>query len=177
MKKIALRVLPALLLVACLLPVLAACDKSNYRDDLTAAAVMDTVKVAASAEGGYKVAGDSYINESNWGAEYEDMLGRLADYQILLATDTSQNVNEIGILRTKSTGDAKKIKAVVDDYIAAVQARMKPLLESYNPNEIPKLNNAKVTVCGTYVLYTILDADTTVKAHDAFEGALAAEAE
>ena len=49
---------------------------------------------------------------------------------------------------------------------------MTPLLESYNQPELPKLDCAKVTVCGIYVFYTILDAEDTATAHNAFETAV-----
>lgn len=174
MKHTVIRALTVLLLIACLIPLMTACG-GDFRDDLTSTTVMDTVKAAVPAEGGYEVAGNGYINGSNWGEEYEDMLDRLTDYRILVATDTSNNINELGILRAKSTGDAKAVKSVVDDYLAATTARQKPLLEGYNPTEIPKLENAKVTVCGTYVFYTILDTDMTATAHEAFENAVKAE--
>ena len=49
---------------------------------------------------------------------------------------------------------------------------MKPLLESYNPDELPKLDYATVNVMGRYVMYTILSSADTTTAGSAMEKAL-----
>jgi hypothetical protein len=82
------------------------------------------------------------------------------------------NINEMGIFRFDSASDANRAKKIVDNYLAATALRMTPLLESYNQAELPKLDNADVTVLGNYLLYTILDSSTTTAVHSAFEETL-----
>ncbi len=166
------RVLIGALLTALLLTVLIACGGS-YRNDLTSSEVMASVKATLPAGDGYRVAGDGFINGSDWGDDYEKLVNALADRQILLSESSDTNIDEVGVLRIQSGKSVSDARAIVEDYLAAKKLRMKPLLESYNPNEIPKLDQARVTVCGQYILYTILSAEETGEAHEAFSSALA----
>ncbi len=172
MKAMLRRALVGALLLALLCAALVACD-SDYRNDLASSEVMASVKATLPAGDGYRVAGDGFINASDWGADYQKLIDMLIDRQILLSESSDTNIDEVGILRCKDAKCADDARAIVEDYLAAKQLRMKPLLESYNPNEIPKLDNIRVTVCGSYILYTVLSSAETGEAHDAFKGALA----
>ena len=72
----------------------------------------------------------------------------------------------------KSEKDAKAVKGFAENYLTAKAAQLKPLLESYNPTEMPKLDNATVTVMGRYVVYTILSSADTATAGSTAEKAL-----
>ncbi len=161
-----------LLTICLLLPALTACGGANYRNDLTSAAVMTSVKAAIPAGDGYRAVGEDYISASEWGEEYTALLDMLADRQILISERADTNVDEIGILRIRDDGNLKQARAIVEDYVEAKQLRLKSLLESYNPAELPKIENGKVTVCGRYILYTILGDSETAAAHEAFDAAL-----
>ncbi len=164
MKKSAI---PALILAACLLLPLCACGKS-YRNDLTAAAAMDAVE-AILPTGDYRTASDGYVSASMWGSEHQWLLDSVSDYEILLSENSDKNIDEIGIFHVKDKGNVQKVTAIVKEYVTAQQLRFKDLLASYNPDELPKTENGRVTVCGQYVLYTILSADATAKVHEEFE--------
>lgn len=172
MKHTVRRALIGVLLFALLCPILAACD-GGYRVDLTSSEVMASVKATLPAGDGYRVAGDGFINASDWGADYQKLIDALIDRQILLSESSDTNIDEVGILRCQNAKIADDARSIVEDYLAAKKLRLTPLLESYNPNEIPKLDNARVTVCGPYILYTILSAEETGEAHEAFRSALA----
>lgn len=161
-------------LCAVLLLSAAACDSASgsWRDDLTAAAVSDTVKAAIPAEDGWEGVSDDYISPSAWGEDYADYMALVEDHCITLSAESDMNVDEWGVFRLKNAKDASKFKDFVSTYLEAKALRMKPLLESYNQPELPKLDCAEVTVCGTYVFYTILDAEDTTTAHAAFEKAV-----
>ena len=58
------------------------------------------------------------------------------------------------------------------NYLNAKALQLKPLLESYNPDELPKLDYATVHVMGRYVTYTILSSADTTTAGSAMEKAL-----
>ncbi len=173
MKQSIRRALPLLLVAVCLL--LTACGKSNYRDDLTAAAVLDSVSAVIPSESGYTAADGSYINESMWGEDYDDLLEDVANYRILLSVKSDVNIDEMGVFLVREADDVGDISRIVKEYVSAQQMRYKDLLASYNPDELPKLDNAKVTVCGRYVLYTILGESETVQAHNTFESTLRLE--
>ena len=162
-------------LCALLLLSVTACDSAsgNWRDDLTSAALNDTIQAALPAEDGWEGVSDDYISPSAWGEDYADYLALVADHCITLSAESDMNVDEWGIFRLKNAKDAAEFRAFVSTYLEAKALRMKPLLESYNQPELPKLDCAEVTVCGTYVFYTILDAEDTAIAHSAFEKAVA----
>ena len=170
------RLLLCTLCALILLFTITACDSSgNWKDDLTAASLTTTVKAALPAGDGWDTVSDDYVSPSAWGEDYADYLALVSDYSITVSAESDMNVDEMGVFRVKDAKDAAKIKSFAEKYLEAKKLRMAPLLESYNQAELPKLDCAEVTVCGSYVLYTILNAEDTTAAHGAFEKALKAE--
>ena len=167
-----LRTLLCLLLALCMTLPMVSCDGGNWRDDLTAAQVCDSVIAAVPSEDGWRAVSDKYISPSSWGEDYTDYLEKVAEYRIMIAEDESQNINEVGVFLCKSEKDAKAVKEFCESYIAAKTLQMKPLLESYNPDELPKLDYATVNVMGRYVTYTILSSADTTAAGSAMEKTL-----
>ncbi len=169
------RLLTCLLITALLLS-LVACGGGSYREDLAASDVLNTVKAAAVTGDDYRDASSGYINSSVWGEDYQAFLDNLTDHRIILHKDPTKSSDEIGVFRVRDEGDnIKRATTVIKDYLKAQTLTLGEQLPLYNPDELPKLDNAKVTVCGRYILYTILDEEATARAHDAFEKALAAE--
>ena len=169
--KISLRLLACALCALFLLSAVA-CDGGNWRDDLTAESLSITVKAAIPAEDGWNTVSGAYISPSSWGEDYADYLALVSDYTIVISAESDMNVDEMGIFHVKDAGDAAKIKSFAESYLTAYKLRMAPLLESYNQAELPKLECAEVKVCGSYVLYTVLSAEDTAAAQNAFEKAL-----
>ena len=167
-----LRVLLTLLLALAMALPLVACNGGSYRDDLTAAQLTDDITAALPAGDGWRQVSDSYISPSSWGEDYADYLAKVADYRILVSENSDMNVDEVGVFVCKSAQDAKAVKKFAENYLAAKALQLKPLLESYNPDELPKLDNATVTVMGRYVVYTILSTADTATAGSAAEKAL-----
>ncbi len=173
MKKSAVRhALTWVLTAFCLLSA-TACSAS-YRNDLTAAAVLDTAVSAVPTPDGYAAVDSSYVNASMWGADYAALLEAVSDYQIVISTRSDMNIDELGVFHVQDAADVDRVAAIVEDYLEAQTLRYKDLLQSYNPDELPKAENGKMTVCGQYILYTVLDDGATAKAHETFEGALKA---
>ncbi len=175
MKHNTLRLILCALCATLLLCAVTACDGGNWKDDLTAASLATTVKAALPAEEGWDTVSDDYISPSAWGEDYADYMALVTDHTITISAESDMNVDELGVFHVKNAKDAAKIKDFAEKYLEAKKLRMAPLLESYNQAELPKLDCAEVTVCGNYVLYTILNAEDTTAAHEAFEKALRAE--
>ena len=168
-----LRMLSCALCATLLLLSVVACDtSSNWRDDLSAVSVSNSVKAALPAEDGWESVSDDYISPSAWGESYADYLALVADHSITLSAESDMNVDEWGVFRLKDAKDAASFKSFVEDYLEAKKLRMTPLLESYNPDELPKLDYATVNVMGRYVMYTILSSTDTTAAGSAMEKAL-----
>lgn len=163
--------LTALLLsLACLL---ISCGSTEWRDDLSAGQAAGLVSAAVSGSaGGRHTADEDFISESSFGAGRAVLFEKTDSRVILLSDRSDVNIDEIGVFHVASAADVNAVRDVLKDYIASQKLRMKSLLESYNPTEIPKLDNASVKVCGQYVMYTILSAADTEAAQTAFEQAL-----
>jgi hypothetical protein len=170
--KYTLRVLLCLLLALSMTLPMAACGGGSWRDDLTAAQVCDSVVSAIPSEDGWRAVSDKYISPSSWGEDYTDYLEKVAEYRIMIAEDESRNINEVGVFLCKSEKDAKAVKEFCENYLNAKALQLKPLLETYNPTEITKLDYATVNVIGRYVMYSILNSSDTTTAGSALEKAL-----
>lgn len=167
-----IRTLLCLLLALCLLVPMTACNSGNWRGDLTATQVRDAVAASLNASDGWKSVSENYISPSSWGEDYADYLDKVTDYSITVSENSDMNIDEIGVFRCKSQADAQAVKTFCENYLATKKLQMTPLLESYNPGELPKLDYAAVNVIGCYVMYTVLDSASTTVAGSAMEKAL-----
>ena len=151
---------------------LACTSNGNYRDDLSSADVMQKIEAALPAGDGYVAVSDGYISASMWGEEYTALLDAVSDWKICISEKSDSNVDEFGLFHVKNPDKVSEVKSIVESYLAAQQLRLPAILDMYNPDEIPKVENGKVLVCGNYVLYTMLNADATSKAQSACKDAL-----
>ena len=170
--KYTLRALMCLLLALTLTLPLTACDRGTYRDDVTAAQLSNSITAALPAGDGWRTVSENYMSPSSWGEDYTDYLAKVTEYRIVVSENSDMNIDEVGVFLCKSEKDAKAVKTFAENYIAAKTLQMKPLLESYNPDELPKLDYATVNVMGRYVTYTILSSADTTTAGSAMEKAL-----
>ena len=70
--------------------------------------------------------------------------------------------------------DVNGVADAVTSFVEAEKLRLRDLLTSYNPGELPKLDQAQVKVCGTYVFYSFLSEAETSAAITALEQTLRA---
>jgi hypothetical protein len=159
----------ALLLALAAILSLAACggkknDAVEYRDDLSTQQVADAV-VAIRSDWSFVDIASLYENYARLaGISLEDV----GEYTVLF-NEAGTTADEFGILRAKDADKAAKIAELGETYL---KFRLSIWMDEYMPEEKPKLENAKVKVCGQYVMYAILDEETREKAFDAFEKAL-----
>ena len=152
-----------------------ACDSSQYRDDLTSAQVVDSIKEAIPSEEGYRQVSDGYISASMWGDSYTVLLENTSDHCIIVSEKSDVNIDEVGVFHVKDSGKTEDLKAIVEAYVEGQTLRFRDLLASYNPDELPKLEEAEVEVCGNYIYYSILSETRTELAENAFKAALKAD--
>lgn len=170
--KYTLRALLCLLLALTMTLPMTACDGGSWRDDLTAAQVCNAVTDALPAGDGWRQVGENYVSPSSWGEDYADYLDKVTEYRIVVSENSDMNIDEVGVFLCKSEKDAKAVKTFCESYLDAKALQLKPLLESYNPDEMPKLDYATVNVMGRYVMYTILSSADTTTAGSAMEKTL-----
>ncbi len=166
------RILLILLAILMLLSTLVSCGGEKYRNDLTSAQVMEQIKAAIPSEEGYRQVSDGFISESSWGANYTVLLENVTDHYIAVSEKSDMNVDEIGVFHVKDGSKVDDLKTIVSDYVKARTMQHRDLLVSYNPAELPKLDEAEVKVCGNYIYYSILSEERTELAENAFEAAL-----
>ena len=104
------RILLSMLLALTLILPLASCDGGNYRDDLTAAQLTDSITAALPAGDGWRQVSNAYISPSSWGEDYADYLAKVDEYRILVSENSDSNMDEVGVFLCKTEKDAKSIK-------------------------------------------------------------------
>ena len=80
------------------------------------------------------------------------------------------NIDEYGIFKAP---DAKSVEDTQEAAEGYLQFRLDTWMSEYMPEELPKLEEAQVKVCGEYVMYAILSDEDAEDAFAAFESALA----
>lgn len=168
------RLLLLSLALCMILTAFTACYGSKYRDDLTSAQVMEQIKTAIPSEEGYRQVSDAYISASTWGDQYTVLLENVHDYCIIVSEKSDVNIDEVGVFHVKDSAKVEQLKAIIETYVEGQALRFRDLLASYNPDELPKLEEAEVEVCGNYIYYSILSEARTELAENAFEAALTA---
>ncbi len=145
----------------------------KLRDDLTSDQLMEEVLAAIPSENGY-VKEDSFL-ESEWGENVQTLLDGVSDRHIVISEDSANNVDEVGVFHVKDSAQVEDLKDIVQAYVDGRVLRFRDLLAGYNPQELPKLDEATVEVRGNYIYYSILSEEATGKALAAFESALKAD--
>ncbi|MGE4352758.1 MAG: DUF4358 domain-containing protein [Oscillospiraceae bacterium] len=91
-----------------------------------------------------------------------------ADYMVKINA-TGVNIDEYGIFKAQDDESVDSVKAAAEGYL---QLRLDNWMPEYMPEELPKLENAQVKVCGRYVMYAILSDEQSQAAFSAFEATL-----
>ena len=152
--------------------VLSSCGQDSYTTMLSADKVAD--KLLEVLSGRYHGADADYISESRFGANYRDLTEKCYDHIILLSDDEETNIDQIGVFHVINKSDVSGVADAVTSFVEAEKLRLRDLLTSYNPGELPKLEQAQVKVCGTYVFYSFLSEAETSAAITALEQTLRA---
>lgn len=143
-----------ILALALMLALLAGCGEAA---DPGFDAVADAVKAAVGTEDMAEqdaayIAGMIKLESGS----YEDAL--------LMKTNVGTASDEFGLFKGKDEAQAEAIHAAIEDYLQRSLDGFLP----YHPEELPKLQNAKIYTEGSYVLYTVLDEETKAAVSAAF---------
>lgn len=141
------------------------CNKAkDYKNDVKVEDLADAAKSTIPVDGDYFAAEEDYI-EFN----FKDM-PRPDSYVILMAKNTSSNINEVGIFKVNGYGEkGKEVFKAVEKYIKDKSENSRNFVESYAPAECKKLDDAECKVFGDYVVYTVLTKQDANKVFDAIE--------
>ena len=147
------------LLIALCLTLFAGCGNSDATTD------PGFDKVAAAIEGVVPV--DSMAEQDS--SYIENMIGLAADsydQALVMVTNVGTAIDEFGLFKGADETQVDGIKSAVQDYLNRRLEGWMP----YQPEELPKLQNAQVFTDGNYVLYVILSEDAKTAANEAFTG-------
>ncbi len=156
------RALKILCACACVCLCLVSCAREKYADDKPCA------NVSAAA-----------TKELNDGLEYTEFDASHREFyfkdstlyddcSLVYSTDTN-DINEIGVFHAVNEKAAKYLEAECLDYIDELREDERAFIASYAPEELPKLDGAKVYRFGNYVVYTVLPTDKTYDVLDQIE--------
>ncbi len=150
----------ALILCLCAVFCLAACggDTPEAKDP-DMASVSKAVSDVALTDEMVQLDGSYISNTIKLGeGDYEDC------YVAISSVGT--NIDEFGIFRASDESQMAEIEKALNDYL---DFKRSAWIDSYLPDQFPKLENAAVHSEGLYVCYFVLGDDTAADALDAFE--------
>ena len=132
----------------------------SYTDQYSSHEIYDYVKNSYNTNGGNIILDDNVIIEFT-----DEELPYLVDY-IVVKSNNAKNINEIGIFKVES-GKSKELKKIVTDYLEGKQQLYRAM--DYFPEEVEKIDCAKVVVYGNYVIYSFLNESDTSSFYSSIE--------
>ena len=144
------------LALACLLTLpLTACSKTiAYRDDVSTAAISESITAKIPVDGGYD------FSDADFLTYYFEGNTAIDDF-VIAASSASSDVNEFGILHVNDIEQIAEVDKMAQVYLSNQRDFLSTFLNTYNAEEMAKLESMQVRVFGNYVVYTILsEADT-----------------
>ena len=136
---------------------LIACGKTvNYRDDISVDDLSATVSALIPAEGGYDMSGEDFL-KYYFDFEHDHAI----DGYAIASSSASSNVNEYGILHVNDAEQVSAVAELAEVYLSNQRDFLSTFLNTYNAEEMAKLEQMQVRVFGNYIVFTILsEADT-----------------
>jgi len=159
MKRFAILLLLTCLLCGC------AQDAPRYADDLSCSALMEQAEETIPVEYGYATFGADHL-----ALYFEDT--SLPDDYCLRYSTLSEDVNEVGIFHVTDDAHREKMEELVEGYLEELREEKIAFVASYAPQEVPKLEDARVRSFGNYVVYAILRREEQTAFFQAIEQAL-----
>ena len=135
-------------------------NNTNYSDNYTPIDLYNAISDSFYTEGGVNILDDDIILEF-----VDEKPSYLIDHLVIKAK-IAKNINEIGIFRVEK-GSTNEMKDLVERYVSILQESYRAM--DYFPEEIEKINNARVKVLGSYVIYSFLNERDTESFYNAIE--------
>lgn len=158
------KIIALTLTVILALTLMAACGGDKVKDDVPVSDVSSAIASAIGADGNLAARDANYIS---------NMIGlESSDYTecVVMVNTIGTSIDEFGVFKAGDGDQAKEIAAVLQEYIDT--AKNDSLRFSYTPEELPKVESAKIETIGNYVMYSILSDDARASAVTAFENSL-----
>ena len=135
----------------------------NYANHISAASLGDAVQTAIGADEKYMTAQASdysfYFND-------DPALSLVNDSTMRFHPEVT-NVNEFGIFRAADEQSAKQVEQMIAAYLEMQTADLRSFAQNYSPEDLSKIDAARVERVGVYVVYLILSPQDASAAMDA----------
>ncbi len=137
------------LLLAVFLP---SCATASFADSSTCAQIGELIE--ATVNDGQEYIPHDATHRSMYfdGEEYDDCFSAYS-------ANTS-DISEFGVFHAPNDEAADELYDEVRDYVSDMQNEQRAFIASYAPDELSKLDAAKVKKFGNYVVYTVFPKDT-----------------
>ena len=132
----------------------------SYSDTFSSMEIYEAVKNSFDTDGGSKILDDDVILEFT-----DKELDYLENYTVAKANN-AKNINEVGIFKVQS-GKTKEMEKIVSSYVDGMQQSYRAM--DYFPEEVEKIDCAKVVVMGNYVIYSFLNEKDTESFYSAIK--------
>ncbi|MBQ7354682.1 MAG: DUF4358 domain-containing protein [Clostridia bacterium] len=103
---------------------------------------------------------------------YLDLPKEYCNDCIVRAQTSSVSIDEYGIFHCQTEEEADELEDLLEEYLKRSLEGKREWLQSYNPDELRKLEKSKVERFGNYVFYGILDPSTEKIVAERVEGIL-----
>ena len=153
-------IIAAIAVVIIIAAVLIISTQSNsFSSNLTSEEIYNLVQGSFNTEGGIRVLDDDVILEFT-----DKNLDSIESYTVAKANN-AKNINEVGIF--KVSRNINEVKKIVTKYLSEKQQSYRAM--DYFPEEVEKIDCAKVVVMGNYVIYSFLNEQDTTTFYKAIE--------
>ncbi len=145
------KILSAFLVIVILLSAFVSCAKEiEYKDDIQIATLVEAGKKQISLSSNLTDASEEFM------MFFLNVDSSLYLECAVMTPAGSSSIDEFGIFKAVNAEDAAKIEMALNTYLAS---RLATWDTRYSQTEKPKVDGAKTTVYGNYVIYTILSAE------------------
>ncbi|MBQ7384561.1 MAG: DUF4358 domain-containing protein [Clostridia bacterium] len=144
---------------------LGSCGSGSYSDGISCSELSSAAKKSLNTESEYAEYDEDYLEFFFDGDTYHD------DFSIIYTTDTN-NIDEIGVFHAPDAHSARELYEEAEDYIEDMREEQRAFIGSYAPEELPKLDGAKVRMFGNYVVYVIAEPSLIETALEEIENVL-----
>ena len=152
----------AVIIAVFLMAFLPSCKKANYDKSVSCAEIGELIEITLSD-------GQEYIpHDATFRALYFDESEEYDDVFSAYSVNTV-DISEFGIFHAPNERAAGELYDEVRDYVSDMQEEQRAFIASYAPQELSKLDGAKVKKFGNYVVYTVLPSDTSNAVMDEVE--------
>ena len=137
------------LMLAVFLP---SCKKEGFVDSASCEQIGKAIETTVNDEQEYLCHDETHLALYFDKDEYDD------SYSAYSASTT--DISEFGVFHAPNERTADELYDEVCDYVSDMKEEERAFIASCAPNELTKLDAARVKRFGNYVVYTVLDKDT-----------------